>query len=208
MRGRLFVFEGADSVGKSTLCSKIAKKIDEMDHPYSKYTFPGNEKGSLGYHIYQVHHNPTYFGLNSINPTSLQILHVAAHIDLIENRIQPDIKGGKILLLDRYWWSTFVYGKVTGVNLDSLKAMIKLEKNHWGNLKPSIVFYVDREQPLGTVKNLSDWKKIRREYEKLIQDEKAHHKIIRINNESSIDKTVDIILANIRRTIDLKEHQK
>ena len=85
-------------------------------------------------------------GERSVHPVSLQLLHIAAHVDAIENRILPTLRKGIDIVLDRYWWSTWVYGVISGGNVVSLKAMIELEQLHWGGVLPTIVFLVVRKQ--------------------------------------------------------------
>src|SRR5439155_12811025 len=90
-------------------------------------SFPGREIGTLGKLVYEIHHDAAKAGVKAIDPTSLQLLHIAAHIDAIEARILPALKQGRHVVLDRFWWSTLVYGIVNGANKRSLKAMIEVE---------------------------------------------------------------------------------
>src|SRR4026209_562008 len=108
--GRLFVFEGYDNSGKTTLAKALHKFLKRRD-PLTKYfAFPGNVSGTLGRHIHRLHHNAKRAGIAKIHPVSLQILHIAAHVDMIETLILPALKRGESVVLDRYWWSTLAYG--------------------------------------------------------------------------------------------------
>ena len=90
----------------------------------------------MGRLVYDLHHDADDLGLGEINPTSLQILHIAAHVDAIEERILPALRTGAWVVLDRFWWSTWVYGLAFGVPENSLETMIELELLHWGEVKP------------------------------------------------------------------------
>ena len=78
--GKLIVFEGPDGVGKSTLAKEVAAVLSGRGTPCDLLAFPGREPGTLGWHVYQLHHDPGLFGIANIPPASLQLLHVAAHL--------------------------------------------------------------------------------------------------------------------------------
>src|SRR5207249_4525469 len=110
--GKLIVFEGPDGSGKTTLSRLFADRARELGVPCDWFAFPGREGGTLGKHVYEIHHNLQTVGVKAINPASLQLLHIAAHIDALEGRILPALKQGRHIVLDRFWWSTLVYGVV------------------------------------------------------------------------------------------------
>lgn len=195
--GRLSVFEGPDGVGKSTLSRGVAECLSFEGVPCVYLAFPGQEAGTLGHLVYQIHHHPESFHITSMSQTSLQILHIAAHIDAIENRILPAIEAGKVVLLDRFWWSTLVYGTVSGVRPDSLHAMIELEKLHWGPLQPTVAFLVTCDKPLQNEIDRHDWKKLCGEYEKLAREQQRCYDIIKIKNAASISHAVGQIVQQI-----------
>src|SRR5262249_34513872 len=127
---KLFVFEGVDGSGKTTLSRAFVQHLKALGYECDWLSFPGCENGTLGKHVYDIHHNRLDDPIRGVNSTSLQLLHIAAHIDTIERRILPALKQGRLLVLDRYWWSTLVYGIVAGANERSLKRMINIERLH------------------------------------------------------------------------------
>jgi thymidylate kinase len=100
--GKLIVFEGPDGVGKSTMATGVAAMLTARGTPCELLAFPGREPGTLGLHVYQLHHEPQRFGVVSIPPTSLQLLHVAGHLDAINDRILPALRAGRWVVLDRF----------------------------------------------------------------------------------------------------------
>jgi dTMP kinase len=136
MNGKLIVIEGPDGVGKTTLAKHLYREL-----PGSIFhSFPGNIPGSLGAHIYDIHHWPQESGITkSIPPLCKQLLHITAHIDLIENYIKPELDDGHIIILDRYWWSTWVYGVVYGADREQLIAAIRIEQMVWADYKPTMI---------------------------------------------------------------------
>jgi thymidylate kinase len=100
--GKLVVFEGVDEVGKSTLILALQEKLRREDHEVLATAFPGNARGTLGKLVHELHHQPQTFGIAGISPASLQVLHVAAHLETIQTQIAPALNSGKIVLLSRW----------------------------------------------------------------------------------------------------------
>src|SRR5690554_2300912 len=87
LRGNLFVFEGVDQVGKSTIIKEVEMQLNDLGLSCSSYSFPGKTEGTLGALVYDLHHNEDKYLSGPLDPSSLQMLHVAAHIDTINNKI-------------------------------------------------------------------------------------------------------------------------
>ncbi len=172
-QGRLFVFEGPDGVGKSALARGLAAYLLRSGVSSEMVSFPGRKAGSLGRHVYDIHHSPRKFGIKTIDPASLQVLHVAAHIDAIEHRIRPILDRGRWVILDRYWWSTVVYGGIAGVPRASLDAMVALELIHWGPIQPNAIILVLRKSPIGRSIRLEDHRKLSAAYQDLAIEQRA-----------------------------------
>ena len=77
--GKLYVFEGPDGVGKSALSRRFAQQLVALGTDCEYLAFPGNDEGTLGKHIYDLHHDAQRYGIRALRPASLQVLHVAAH---------------------------------------------------------------------------------------------------------------------------------
>src|SRR6266496_2497692 len=54
--GKLFVFEGPDGVGKTTLSSALNDHLNATGIQCDYLSFPGRETGSLGRHVYEQQH--------------------------------------------------------------------------------------------------------------------------------------------------------
>lgn len=193
MNGKLIVFEGADGVGKSDLSLRFFASIESQGHPCMFVSFPGKEEGTLGKLVYDFHANPKDFGVEEFSAASLQALHIAAHIDAIERRILPALSSGRSVLMDRYWWSTHVYGLVGGVNTKLLASMIETEKAAWGAVKPDILFLIDRSQPLRP-EPINDWQLWRVAYLELLSSEKGQYLCEVVANEGDIGQTQNSLL--------------
>lgn len=192
-RGNLYVFEGADGVGKSELSRRFFENLTKTGIECEYLAFPGKDAGTLGKLIYDIHHESRRLGIHAISATSLQILHIAAHVDAIENRIIPALKAGRSVVLDRFWWSTKVYGIVAGVSKVTLDAMVRVELLAWGNVKPTMAFLIRRNKPLRK-EPLDKWKKWRAAYDSLAAEQTKHHDVLLIDNNSSIEDSMHAII--------------
>jgi thymidylate kinase len=164
---RLIVLEGADGVGKSALAVTLARRLENLGEKTCVVSFPGREIGTLGAHIYEVHHEPKRFGIEKMTAASKQLLHVAAHIDMIEANLQPWLRDGKTVILDRFWWSTWVYGRIEGVSVNVLDTIINVEREMWGRTRPALTVLVRRREPLDRDVDLPAWNKIQSHYSEL-----------------------------------------
>jgi len=195
--GRLYVFEGPDGVGKTTLVEKTADCLRKLDTDPLVLSFPGKRKGTLGKVVYDLHHQLQAFDVTDLNNTSLQLLHVAAHIDCIEREILPALRAGRIVLLDRYWWSTLVYGVVNGVPEKILQHMIKLESKSWQGVIPDIIFMISRSEPYRVELDSNVWTKVKKEYRHLARRESKKVQVQNLVNECSIGDITSRIVSYI-----------
>lgn len=186
----LFVFEGPDEVGKTTVVSALIKELNLLGKKCIQLSFPGKEANTLGDHIYKLHHDPSLYSIDNMTPLSLQILHVAAHADMVERKILPLLKNNTIILLDRYWWSTWVYGITSGIPLNNMQALIDLEKSFWENIFPSVLFLFSRSES----KSSDRLKKV---YAELAASENNKYPIINYENNNTVSHAVSVILPKI-----------
>ncbi len=193
--GHLYVFEGPDGVGKSSVSEAFAHALETEGHSVWHTAFPGNEEGTLGKLVYEVHHNSSAYGIESLDPVSLQALHVAAHVDAIRQRILPRLREGVSVVLDRFWWSTFVYGLVGGVDRNSLDAMLSLERLHWQSAQPDMLFLIDRAEPFGPAS--SNWNELRQTYLRYAKNEEHPYPVEVMTNDGTLRQTVDEVVAAV-----------
>ena len=190
-RGRLVVFEGPDGAGKSTLAQCLVDHLVESRIRSEYAAFPGRKPGTIGQIIYEIHHDPGRFGIEKLSPTSLQALHIAAHLDAIERAILPALSEGTWIILDRFWWSTWVYGCVSGVDRHALDAMIAVERIRWNGTQPDVLFLVDRsDSPAYQGGEL-----LRDAYRALYDAERNRYPVRAIQNDGTVADTACGILA-------------
>lgn len=143
--GRVIMFEGADEAGKTTLSTWLVERLGQSGYASEYISFPERTPGSLGSLIYDLHHDHNALKVEGIDPVSLQIMHAAAHVDVVRRRIIPMLRLGKIIVSDRYWWSLHTYGKANNVDPKVLDALTEIIEHEWGGIVPDIGFLLLRE---------------------------------------------------------------
>jgi thymidylate kinase len=188
-RGQLYVFEGPDGVGKSELSSRFAAMLNNRGIAAIQLSFPGRDEGTLGRLVYGLHHTPRSFGVNKVTSASMQLMHIAAHVDAIESTILPALRSGTSVVLDRFWWSTKVYGLAGGVDKGLLEKMIDVEIASWRTVSPALVFLIRRQAPLRPEAD-STWHKWSELYERISSEEQRRTNVAIIDNDRSIEDSM------------------
>lgn len=196
-RGALYALEGPDDVGKSTIANLTVQQLQAAGVPCLALAFPGNNPGSLGGLVYNIHHAPETYHITDLHPMGLQLLHVAAHIDAIERLITPAVAAGRVVVLDRFWWSTWVYGQYADLDSETIEMMIALEKRFWGDLLPSAVFLVHRAVPEQD-DPISGRSQLESLYNTLARREEASYRVVDVVNDGDVMDPVTLISNLIR----------
>lgn len=190
MYSGIYVFEGIDNVGKTTIVQKLKEKICEtMECECTIVAFPGNDPRTLGSLVYDIHHNQKKYFDESLNETSLQLLHIASHIDLLQRKLRKLSSEKCIVLLDRYWWSTYVYGLAGGMDENIIQAIIAPELLFWKDINVKKIFLLERDNREHDYDEIKDIKIVEGYRELSARESKS----ILIDNNGSIDETVNII---------------
>ena len=193
-RSVLIILEGPDEVGKSTLAAALTGRLPYLDVPCAHVALPGNSVATLGRLVNRIHQQPADYGLECITSTSLQALHIAAHLDAIERSIRPALAQGHWVVLERSWWSTWVYGTCGGGDPETLEALVAAERRMWAGTKPTVVFLVDRIVS-GSDAERSD--PIRSGYQALADRERGKYPIVPISNNGSIGEAIDLMIEHL-----------
>lgn len=183
--GKLIILEGADGIGKTTLSKMTTDWLVGSGQNAVFLSFPGNVAHTLGQLVYEIHHHhQDQFAIPNINPLSLQVLHIAAHIDEIDRAIRPSIEAGTWVVLDRFWWSTWVYGMAANANQRCLELVIDAEREYWGALKPDVVFRIARHEAIRQEHSQGSFARLSSLYEEIALRESEKTPVHTIENGS------------------------
>lgn len=196
--GRLIIFEGPDDVGKTSLGEETVRRLRQAGEETIYYAFPGREPQTLGELVYRIHHDPSIIG-GPVSPAALQAMHIAAHIDAIGRVLRPVLRSGMSVVLDRFWWSTRVYGLGDGVPDKLLRALVAAEIQVWGTIKPSRLFYVRADHPRPTYQgNLEQWRYHRTAYNEMYTNEADRYPMQIIDNNGTFEAAMGKVMASLK----------
>ncbi len=102
-RGPLIVFEGAEGVGKSTQLRRLAPWLESGGRVVHAHREPGGTP--LGDEIRRVLLDPA----SDITPRAEALLFMASRAQLVETLVRPGLEAGHVVLLDRFFLSTYAY---------------------------------------------------------------------------------------------------
>ena len=126
------VFEGIDGSGKSTQCDLLYKYLLDNDVDAVRLLEPSN--GEIGKKI------RTILSGDIIPPVSKQVeLFIEDRKDDVEKNILPALLDGKVVLMDRYYFSNAAYQGAQGIDPKTI-----IDKNLALDFpQPDIVYYLD-----------------------------------------------------------------
>lgn len=205
--GRLIVFEGADGAGKTTLSKSVGKALALTGELCEWHSFPGRVPGTIGELVYALHHEPASRGLVRLTPSGLQALHIAAHLDAIESIFLPFLRAGGSLVLDRFWWSTWVYGVTTGVSESLLKSLLAAEATAWAGFRPRAVFLVTRDRSLRSDGH-RDWEALNGVYRDLAEMERKHYPVHVLQNDGTVESATRQVLDILAKSADSNDERR
>jgi dTMP kinase len=134
-RGRLIVFEGAEGAGKTTQIRLLAERLTTAGVPCVAVREPGGTP--VGDDIREILLHPE----QEITPATEALLFMASRAELISREILPSFGEGKVVLVDRFFLSTYAYqifGR--GLSEPEIRAANRLAT---GGLVPDLTLLID-----------------------------------------------------------------
>lgn len=128
-RGYLIVFEGIDGTGKSTHCKMLNEFLEGEGFPTVSLREPTN--GYWGKKIRGIINE----GRDSITPEEELSWFMKDRLENVEKNIQPALDQKKIVLMDRYYYSTAAYQGALGFDPEDI-----CRKNEKFAPVPDVVF--------------------------------------------------------------------
>lgn len=101
--GRLIVFEGVEGAGKSTQLDRLAEQLVRAGVPHRSFREPGGTP--LGDEIRRLLLDPA----SQISARAEALLFMASRAQLVARELRPALAAGTVVLLDRFFLSTYAY---------------------------------------------------------------------------------------------------
>ena len=141
--GLFIVFEGPDGSGKTTQSQLLLARLLDLGHDAVWTREPGGTR--LGELIREVIlHDSRY---SELSPRVEALLLSAARSQHVEEVIRPALANGKIVICDRFMFSTTAYqGAGSGLDLGEIE---DLNRFTTGGLLPDAVVLLDMDVELG-----------------------------------------------------------
>jgi dTMP kinase len=194
--GKFIVIEGLDGSGQSTETAFLRDFLIEKDYKVLTTKEP-TVISEAGRRIKQVLEEK-----EEISSLELQKLFVEDRKYHLDNIIIPSLKDGKIVISDRYFFSTFAYGVSDGIDL---KLLIEMNNDF---LIPDLIFFLNVNQDIcikriekrGNKKTLFEKKeKLKKVYENYKKIIKNFENVYSINGELLPDKVFEEIKQYVEK---------
>ena len=126
----LINLEGIDGCGKSTQSKFLMEKFEENNEKTIILKEPTN--GKYGKKLWEM-----LSGKREATTEQILDLFVMDRKEHVNNKINPALKKGKIVLMDRYYYSTMAYQAAAGIDVN------RIRKDNEFAPKPDIVLIFD-----------------------------------------------------------------
>ena len=172
-KGVFICIEGLDGCGKTTQAKLLARKFRKSHNTF--YTAEPSH-GKIGSYI----KNCYLYGEKRLSIVLEALLFAADRIDHLETEILPALNEGRLVISDRYVYSSLAYQGAAGLSLDWI------EKVNEHALQPDLAIFIDvnpetvmqRLKPKKSVmENMETQQKVRAIYLKFVEK----GKLTRIN---------------------------
>jgi dTMP kinase len=190
--GVFICVEGLDASGKTTQSKLLVKSLKKKGFDVIYTTEPS--KGRIG----RLIRRHVLLGENRLSVILEALLFSADRIDHLEREVMPALKEKKIVVSDRYLYSSLAYQGATGLDLKWIE-----EINKW-TVKPDLTIYLDippeavlqrLKRKKSVMETLHNQQRVRDIYLKLV---KAHN--LRIVDGNKPRRKVAIEILEVVKT--------
>jgi dTMP kinase len=135
MKGKFISFEGIDGCGKTTQIKFLKEYLLKKGYNILVLREPGGTK--VGEKVRDI----LLDKYNFISPVTEMLLYASSRAQLVEEKILPAIEEGKIVLLDRFVDSSYVYqGYARGLGIEKVKIVNEIATM---GILPDVTIYID-----------------------------------------------------------------
>ncbi len=165
-KGTFICIEGIDGCGKTTQAKLLAKKLRRSHN--AVYTAEPSD-GQIGTYI----RNSYLYGEKRLSLVLEALLFAADRIEHVNNEILPALKEGRLIISDRYVYSSLAYQGAGGLSLEWIETV------NAHALKPDLAIFIDVDPEAvvsrlktekSVMEDLETQKKVREIYQKFVED--------------------------------------
>jgi len=165
-KGFFICIEGIDGCGKTTHARLLVENLRKLGYDAVYTTEPTD--GKIGSFIREY----LFEGEKRYSSIVEALLFAADRVEHVEGEIKPALKQGKIVVSDRYVYSSLAYQSAAGLDLEWIKAL-----NKW-IIPPDLALLIDvpPEEALQRIKRkksvmetLENQKKVQKAYQKFVE---------------------------------------
>lgn len=195
-KGAFICIEGLDGCGKTTQAKLLVKKLRKSHN--AVYTAEPSH-GRIGTYI----RNSCLYGKKRLSSVLEALLFAADRIEHLETEVIPALEEGRLVISDRYVYSSLAYQGAAGLSLDWIETV----NEH--ALQPDLAVFIDvdpetvvsRLKPKKSVmEDLETQKKVRQTYLKFVKE----GRLTRIDgnrSESEVAEDVYAIVTELLKRI-------
>lgn len=119
MKGKFIAFEGCEGAGKSTQMRLLSEYLDQQGIPHIVTREPGG--GEISEAIRKIILNGKF---TAMTDECEALLYAAARVQHLSDTVVPALSEGKLVLCDRYIFSSYAYqGYGRGLDMSFLEAI-------------------------------------------------------------------------------------
>jgi dTMP kinase len=193
-KGVFICIEGLDGCGKTTQAKLLAKKLRQSNS--AVYTAEPSS-GKIGTYIREC----CLYGEKRLSTVVEALLFAADRIEHVETEVIPALKQGKLVISDRYVYSSLAYQGAAGLSLEWI------EKVNEHALKPDLAIFIDvdpkivmrRLKPKKSVmENMETLQKVRDVYLKFV----AKGELIRLDGNRAKAEVAEALSAMVLKFLE------
>ncbi|MEM0058667.1 MAG: dTMP kinase [Candidatus Bathyarchaeia archaeon] len=193
-RGFFICIEGLDGCGKTTQARLLVKALRKRGYDAIYTAEPS--RGKIGKFIkrYCLH------GERRVSTIVEALLFAADRYEHVENEIIPALEQGKIVVSDRYVYSSLAYQGAAGLSLDWIRRI----NQH--AVTPDLAIYLDVEPETvikrlkperSVMENLETQRKVREVYTKLVEE----GELVKVNGNLTKEEVAKEILRLVLESL-------
>lgn len=193
-RGTLITIEGIDGVGKTTHAKMLADFLSGRGLDVVQLREPTN--GFWGKKI----KNLTKHGRN-VTPKEECQWFLKDRMEDVQNNISPALKNGKIVIMDRYYYSTMAYQGALGLDVNKIR-----EENEKFAPKPDLVIILDVPPEVGLARITNNRKEELNYFETMDYQSKVRELFLSMKSYDNVqilngNRSLEEIQEEIRKVV-------